>query len=206
MTVWRRVALWAWVSVGFALALFGALHLAPLRHHTKELPAMTSFGVAEVGGPFDLINQRGERVSDRLVFSRASILIFGWTNDLDATPAALQVLKAAQASQPILRALQLVFVTLDPKRDTPERLSAYLASFDATMVGLTGTAAQIRDLAAAYKLYWRRFDDASLPGGYSVDFASLYYVMGAGGTFLGVVPYTTNVAELAEEIGKLLQK
>ena len=102
-----------------------------------------------------------------------------------------------------------LFITLDPERDRPERLATYLAAIPSplagpTIVGLTGAAPHIKDLAAAYKLYWRRIEDPSLPGGYSIDFASHYYVMGAGGNFVGVVPHTTNATELAEELAKLV--
>jgi cytochrome oxidase Cu insertion factor (SCO1/SenC/PrrC family) len=65
---------------------------------------------------------------------------------------------------------------------------------------LIGTPDQTQALARAYKLYFRRIPDASLPSGYSIDQASLYYVMGSDGGFRGLVPHTTDSAALAAEI------
>lgn len=202
-----RVKWVMWIVAATGAAASAWLLLAWLAPPSRSLPPPTFTGVAQVGGAFVLTNQRGERVSDKDLFTGNVVLTFGWTYDPDLTPAALQVLAAALASTPAARrSARAAFVTLDPARDTPERLRAFLSAHDPTIVGLTGTDADIKDLASAYKLYWKRIDDASLQGGYSIDFASLYYVMGVGGNFLGVVPYTNDATELAEEIGKLLPR
>lgn len=202
--LFRRGVWLAVVLVGLAA---GGAYLSRPALRSGTLSPTTVGGAAQVGAEFILTNQSGNRVASRDLLARGGIVTFGWTRDPDMTPAALQVLSAVLSSAAFAgRPMQALFVTLDPARDKPAELAAYLAAYHPTLVGLTGTETEIKDLAAAYKLYWKRIEDASLPGGYSIDFASLYYVMGAGGNFVGVVPYTTNVAELTEEIGKLLAR
>lgn len=203
----RALRLVSWGALALAVIAVAAVYLVRSTVQNGSLPAIEIKGQAQVGGPFTAVDQTGRRVTEKDVLARGAIVTFGWSADPDMTPAALQVLAAA-VSLPVLkdRAPQAIFVSLDPARDTPERLKPYLERFNPTFVGLTGGEAEIRNLASAYKLYWKRVDDASLPGGYGIDFASLYYVMGPGGNFIGFVPYTTNVAELAEELGKLLRK
>ena len=207
MTALRVFRLTLWGVVGLAGIAAVVVHVSRPSLQSGSLPDVEITGQAQVGGPFTAIDQTGRRVTDRDVLARGAIMTFGWSADPDMTPAALQVLAGAVAL-PLLkdRAPPPVFVSLDPVRDTPERLKPYLERFHPTFVGLTGSEAEIRNLASAYKLYWKRVDDASMPGGYGIDFASLYYVMGPGGNLMGVVPYTSNVTELAEEIGKLLRK
>lgn len=207
-----------WALVALAISSASVAYLLRLTQD-RSLPPAVATGTAQIGGPFSLVDQTGKIVTQQSLVGYTSVIFFGWTHDPDQTPAALQVLttvlgkrsKAASAIRP-------VFVTLDPDRDNPARLSTYLSavlppagqtsvgqtSAGETIVGLTGNSDQIKDLASAYKLYWKRIDDASLPSGYSIDFAPLYYVMGAGGNFLGAVPYTTNAAELAQEIARLV--
>lgn len=210
-----RIRRWLWGGVALVAALYVASVLYGLvfrdRNATSAPTApVTSSGIARVGGSFSLTEHTGKTVTDADFSTHPKIIYFGWTRDPDLTPAALQVLIAALGRRPQgATPIQPLFITLDPERDLPERLSTYLAAIPSpiagpTIVGLTGAAPHIKDLAAAYKLYWKRIEDPSLPGGYSIDFASLYYVMGAGGKFVGVVPHTTNTAELAEELAKLV--
>lgn len=199
-----RLVLWVLATVAAVVAVY-LVTRPPLV--SGSLPGMEISGVAQVGGPFDLTDQSGNRIKDKDLLRNGGVITFGWTGDPDLTPALLQVLSAALSLNTFGdRKPAAVFVTLDPERDRPERLSDYLKAFHPTLVGLTGSPTEINNLASAYKLYWKRIADGALPGGYSIDFAALYYVMGPGGVFLGVVPYTTEVVELAKEIGILLKR
>lgn len=199
-----RVVLWALAVIAAGLAIF-QLTRPPLT--SGSLPTVEVSGAAQVGGPFELTTHSGKRIQDKELLGDGGIITFGWSRDPDMTPALLQMLSAALESPAIGdKKPAVLFVTLDPAHDRPEQLAGYLKAFHPTLVGLTGSAVEINDLASAYKLYWKRIADDTLPGGYSIDFAALYYVMGPGGRFLGVVPYTTEVTELAKEIGILRRK
>jgi cytochrome oxidase Cu insertion factor (SCO1/SenC/PrrC family) len=196
------------LAVSVAVGLCGVIAFASWSSRTGLSPIGppdgVHTGIAAIGGPFALVNPRGQTVTDRDFHGRSIIVYFGWTRDPDLTPAALQVLTAAltelgRKSEMIVP----VFISLDPEHDKGAVLQAFLQPLHPRLVGLTGTDAATRALTEAYKLYQKRIPDASLPGGYSIDHASLYYVMGSDGVFRGLVPYLTDSAVLAKEILRL---
>jgi protein SCO1/2 len=198
------------IAFGFAVVLLAvASWVISGELLTPRVPGeiQITVGDSRVGGPFALTDQTGRAVTDQDLRGRPFILYFGWTHDPDLTPAALQVLGAALAD--VGRgggaAPRVVFATLDPDRDAPSAVATFLAKHANGATGLTGSDAQIAALASAYKLYWKRIPESSLPAGYSIDHASQYYVMGEDGAFLGHIPHTTERAELAREIKRLLQ-
>lgn len=168
-------------------------------------PAIIETGQADVGGPFTLTDHTGRPFSEADLVGRPHVLYFGWSLDPDLTPAALQVLTAAVARLPLKsEPPRRVFISVDPIRDTTAKLSDFINRFGADGVAATGTPEAITALARTYKLYFKSLPDASLPGGYSIDHASLYYVLGRDGAFLGAVPHTTDVAELTVALQRLL--
>ena len=158
----------------------------------------TVTGTADVGGPFQLTDHNGQTVTDRDFRGRALVIYFGWRLDPDLTPAALQVLAASLDKLGRKNeGLAPVFVSIDAERDNSRNLNDFIGRIDRRIIALSGSAEAISALAKAYKLYFKRIPDPTLPGGYSIDHASLYYVMGSDGGFLGVVPHTTDSAALA---------
>jgi protein SCO1/2 len=83
-------------------------------------------------------------------------------------------------------AVQPIFITVDPERDTPEHLKDYVAMFHARFVALTGEAAAIHDAARAYRAYYAKVDLGK--SDYTVDHSSFIYLMGRGGEYLGFFP------------------
>jgi protein SCO1 len=98
-----------------------------------------------------------------------------------------------------------LFISLDPERDNPQQLNDFVKRIDTRLTALIGSAEETTALAKAFKLYFKALPDKTLPGGYSIDHASLYYVLGADGRFLGVVPHTTDSAALALELNRLMK-
>jgi protein SCO1 len=184
------------LTVGIIAAL-----LVPRQIPSEPGAVQTTMGTADVGGPFTLVDQTGARVSDRDFRGRMPVIYFGWSNDPDLTPAALQVLTAALQGGTRDRFVPL-FITLDPEVDTPTVLERFLKKYHSRMLGLTGSAGDIAAVVASYKLYVKRIPDPSLPNGHSIDHASLYYVLGKDGAFRAAIPYTTDVAELVGELEK----
>jgi protein SCO1/2 len=143
-----------------------------------------------IGGPFQLIADSGARVDQRILVGKWSAVYFGYTFCPDVCPTTLAALGQAIAQLgPRAKAMQVVFVTVDPQRDTPAQLRAYLASpsFPKGAIGLTGSPAQIKAVAAAYHVYYSRHQEGS--GLYSVDHTSIVYLMDPSGRF--VRPLTT---------------
>ncbi len=159
-----------------------------------------------IGGPFTLINHRGETVSDADFRGQPLLVYFGFTYCPDVCPLALQKLSLAleRLSPADAAVFQPILITVDPERDTPEVLSAYVSSngFPANLVGLTGAEADIAAVAAAYRVFYERVDTPDSYADYLVDHTSVIYLMDETGAF--VEPYTH--ASAPEDIAAGLQR
>lgn len=155
-----------------------------------------------IGGPFAMTDQDGRRVDQHILDGRWSAVFFGFTYCPDVCPTTLQALSAAaQKLGPAAKDFQVVFVTVDPERDTPQQMKAYIAAEDLKVptVGLTGSAADVAAIAKAYKVYYAK---AGKPPNYVMDHSAAVYLMDPKGRF--VSPLTNAMApdQIAGEILK----
>jgi cytochrome oxidase Cu insertion factor (SCO1/SenC/PrrC family) len=158
-------------------------------------------GVALVGGPFTLTDQDGRKVSEKDFLGRYMLVFFGFTYCPDICPTELQVMMAALDSMgPQAAKIQPVFVSIDPERDTPEVLKAYVGNFGPRLIGLTGTPEEIAAVAKAYRVYYAKAGDQSSPDSYLMDHSSIIYLMGPDGSFVKHFPFTTDAAKLSAEL------
>lgn len=159
------------------------------------LPAMAG---ADVGGPFDLVNSYGETVTDEDVIDRPALVYFGYTFCPDVCP--FDMAKNANATDLLAEAghdVRLVFVTVDPDRDTPEMLDDFRSNMYPDMVALTGSDAQIRKAAAAYRVYYSR---GSGPDEfYLVDHSTFTYLMMPGNELVAFFRRDNTAADIAEK-------
>jgi len=158
---------------------------------------------AELGGPFSLIDQYGMRRTDMDFRGKYMLVFFGYTYCPDVCPTSLAV-EAEALDKLGSRASRIVpiFISVDPKRDTPDKLKSYLAAFDAnppsarqSFVGLTGSDEEIAQAAEAYNVIYRAHLNANTEDGadYSIDHTSDVYLMDPEGKFvayysLGILP------------------
>lgn len=142
------------------------------------------FGRGEVGGPFSLVDQRGVTRTLTDFGGRPVLLYFGYTFCPDVCPSDLATLKQVLRSHG--EQVQVLFVTLDPERDTPAQLAAYLPHFDARIVGLTGTPSDVQRVAELYKAYYAKVPLKA--GGYLVDHSAGIYLLDRDGRFRGSFP------------------
>jgi protein SCO1/2 len=101
--------------------------------------------------------------------------------------------------------IQPVFVSIDPARDTPEVLKAYVGNFNPRLVGLTGTPEEVATIAKAYRAYYAKAGNAGSATDYLMDHSSIIYLMGPDGRFVKHMPYTTDAAKLAAELKETLR-
>lgn len=198
-------------SVGIALAsLIAGAALAVVAFGWRSPPQLGGEaqiqGTALVGGPFTLTDHTGARVTEKDFLGKYAVIFFGFTNCPDICPSGLQVLTAAlndigdQA-----KLVRPIFVTLDPQRDTPEKLAQYLKSFHPNFIGLTGSEQEVAAAAKAYRVYYQKVTDDSNPANYSFDHASLFYIMGKDGAFIAPIAHTNDVAEVSAALKKALR-
>lgn len=157
-------------------------------------------GVALVGGPFELTNQDGKRVTDKDFRGRYMLVFFGYTFCPDVCPTTLQLMtQALDKMGPAANNIQPVFITIDPDRDTPAVLKSYVANFSPRLIGLTGSADDIAKVARAYRVAYSKQDTGD-PKNYLMDHSSIIYLMGPDGSFVKFFTYTTDVDKLAKDI------
>ena len=168
-------------------------------------PATVVTGKPAVGGPFTLTDQTGKRVTDKDFLGKYMLVFFGFTNCPDICPSGLQVMSAALDKVGSKAAdVVPIFITLDAKRDTPEKLAQYLKSFHPRLVGLTGSEEEVAAAAKVYRVYTEKITDEKTPDSYSYDHSAIFYLMGKDGVFLSPLPHTTNVDELATSLSSAL--
>jgi protein SCO1 len=197
----RRFVLVATLLAGSVILGAGAF-LALSLHETPRGAARTVLASA-IGGPFRLVDQNGKTVTDADLRGKWSLVYFGYTHCPDACPTALNDISIAlDELGPKRDAVQPVFITVDPERDTPAVLKDYVTSFDAPILALSGSADEIARAAKAYRVYYAKHSE---PGGdYSMDHSSVIYVMDPEGRFTASFTHESTPEEIAERLKKLL--
>lgn len=158
-----------------------------------------------IGGPFHLIDQRGAPADESILKGKWSAVYFGYSFCPDACPTTLATLaQAIERLGPRGRKLQVVFITVDPARDTPAQLKTYLSSpsFPKGAIGLTGAPADVARAARAYRVWYK---PAGAGAAYSVDHTSVVYLMDPRGRFSRPIAYGLSPEETARQISDAMR-
>jgi len=124
---------------------------------------------------FQLVDMNGHRRGLKDYAGEVSIVFFGYTHCPDVCPTELLKLsQVVRALGPLASQVQVLFVSLDPERDTPELLKDYVTSFDPRFIGLTGSKAEINAAAASFSV---QFAKVSLGNDYTIDHSTGSYVI-----------------------------
>ena len=186
---------WAWAVGGVLLLVGTGLSAIERQGRVRAAP--------EIGGPFDLVDGAGRNVTDQDFRGQWRLVYFGYTHCPDACPTTLGDLGAAlDKLNPADRArVRVLFITVDPARDTPSVMGGYVHAFGPEFVGLTGTPAQLASVEAGYHVYARRHDLAG--GDYAMDHSSIIYVMRPDGSFAGLLDDGLSPTDLAKRLSEL---
>ena len=190
-------------AVAAALVILGAgLFLALALRDNPRGVGGTALASA-IGGPFRLIDQNGQTVTDADLKGKWSLVYFGYTHCPDACPTALNDISIALDDLgPKRDAVRAVFITVDPERDTAEALKSYVTSFDAPILALTGSPEAIAQAAKGYRVYYAKHPEAG--GDYSMDHSSVIYVMDPEGRFTATFTPESSPEDIAARLKKLL--
>ena len=179
---------------------------------TTEEPPLTG---ARIGGAFSLVDTAGRTVTDRDFAGKYRLIYFGYSFCPDVCPVDLNYLMLGLKQferQDAVRAAQIqpIFVSVDPERDTPEVLAAYVPQFHPRLMGLTGSVDQVKTAADAFLVQYNN-QPGSAPDAYLVAHTNIAYLMGPQGEPLAIIPVddvrTEGVNEgspdlVAAELGK----
>jgi protein SCO1/2 len=185
-----------------ALAIAAAAALYAFSSNVFDRPPEPSL----IGGPFQMVDQTGKPVDQGILQGKWSAVFFGFTYCPDVCPATLQALSAAV---PLLKPdeakkLQIVFVSVDPGRDTPAQVKLYLDSqrLPAGTIGLTGSQAQVDAIAKAYRVVHEKAGEGA---DYTMNHSTAVYLMDPKGRFDSVLAYGLTPPQMAELISKAMR-
>lgn len=204
----RSILLFAGVCIAVA-AVLAVGTIVVVTNRDAAGPAsrlITSTGQAAVGGPFQLVNQDGQAVDQTLLDGRWSLVFFGFTYCPDYCPTTLAMLEATkQALGERADEVQIVFISVDPERDTPRALKDYLSSdgFPEGVVGLTGSPAQVRSAADAYRAVYEKVGEGEA---YTMNHSLTIYLMGPDGRFRSALGHDLGPANAARIIEQTMMR
>lgn len=162
-------------------------------------------GGPTVGGPFTLVNTDGRPVSSQDFRGKYMLVYFGYTYCPDVCPTTLNSVAQAMGKLGGKAArVQPIFITVDPGRDTPAVMKRYVSAFSPSLIGLTGTPAQIAAVAKEYRVYYAKHVTGLGPNDYSMDHSSIIYLMGPDGRFIAPIAAGDSGEQMAQAIAAQL--
>lgn len=154
---------------------------------------------AVIGGPFQLVDQDNNAVTDKTLLGRPTLIFFGFTHCPDVCPTTLfEVSEVLRALGNDAGRVGAYFVSVDPERDTPAVMKSYLASFDPHLKALSGNAEATAKVMTAYRVYAKKVPLES--GDYTMDHTALVYLMDRTGKFVAPFNVKRPPADAAAEL------
>ncbi|MEM6277075.1 MAG: SCO family protein [Pseudomonadota bacterium] len=197
---WKAAAIASAVAgVGVAGAFLATSVLAP----SNDLRACLGASVAggDVGGPFTLVSETGETVTQDDVITGPTLVYFGYTFcpdvcplDMNRNAIAMEIMEEDMGTE-----IDALFVTIDPERDTPEYLAEFTEYIHPRLTGLTGTPEQVADAAREYRAYFRKVDSDD-PDFYLMDHSTLTYLMDPEEGFVTFFRRDMTPEQMAEQV------
>jgi len=193
-----------WFSVG-ALALVAALagiYVARMvtQPAVPSLEAGTSYPAPRVLPQFSLVDAQGKTVTPASLGGHPTLVFFGFTHCPDVCPLTLALLSSVQkrASMPNLK---VAFITVDPERDTPAQVGAYVSSFGTDFIGLTGTAPEILKATRGFGVAAARVELAG--GGYTMDHSAAIFALDSQARIVAVFTQPLSAEKLTRDVQRL---
>jgi len=184
-------------------ASLAALTLLPLAACGQKDDASASRSSVQIGGPFNLIDTNGKPVTEKSLLGKPTAIFFGFTYCPEVCPTTLADITAWLTTLgPDADKLNVVFVSVDPERDTPKQLKLYLSNFDTRIQGFTGTPEAIAKTAKEYRVYYQKVPQDG--GAYTIDHSSAIYLFDAKGQFVEPIAYQSPPDRAVGQLRKLI--
>lgn len=191
-----RYALWATVLV--LLVALGAVYYL---RQTGEAPLAAN---AIKGGPFNLVDQHGNAVTEASLKGHPSAMFFGYTFCPDICPTTLyEMTELMTELGPDADKLKVYFVTVDPERDTQAVMAEYLSAFDPRFSGLTGSREEVDRIIAAYRVYARKVEREDAP--YLMDHTATVYLLDSEGALTSTLDYHEEAESALAKLKRLIE-
>lgn len=159
----------------------------------------------QFGGDFQMVDDEGTPVSQKDILGKPTVMFFGFTYCPDVCPTTLANLSdLMERLGDDADRMNFVFVSVDPERDTPEKMHDYLSYFDKRIRGFTGTPEQLASMAKGYGVYYKK---VPLDGGsYTMDHTASVYLLDSQGSFVGTISFQESQDVALGKLQHLLDK
>ena len=193
-----RYIIWAILA-----ALSFAIAVAFLNKHEQRETMISSDPVARVGAPFQLTDHNGLPITERVMAGQPTAIFFGFTHCPEVCPTTLQNLSAwSQQLGEKSDQLKILFVTVDPRRDTPQVLKAYINKFSKNITAITGNPNEVAQLVKAWHVYTKRIPLNS--GDYTMDHTASIFLIRRDGTLQGTISYQDDTPTALKKLQLLI--
>ena len=163
------------------------------------------YGGEPFGAPFELVDQRGEKITEAAFRGQPTAVFFGFTHCPEVCPTTLFEMDGwienlgSDAAE-----LEAYFVSVDPERDTPEVLDQYVSNVSKRITGITGDPQKVAEMVKAFGIYSRKvpLDD----GDYTMDHTASIILLDSRGTFFGTIAYGENADNALAKLQRLIDK
>jgi protein SCO1 len=206
LTLWDNLAMTSrstWILSGllaFCAAAAGLWLARELDHSAPELASGTWLPQARSIGSFSLTDDQGNAFTEQQLHGAPTLVFFGFTHCPDVCPTTLVTLAEIKRAA-LMPHLRVLFVSVDPARDTPAVLGRYVRAFDPAFTGLTGPERAIGDLAARLGVAYERVD---LPGGdYTMDHSAALFLLDSSGRNVAIFTAPFAAAKLIADLRRI---
>ncbi|NSZ17229.1 SCO family protein [Agrobacterium vitis] len=197
----KRLRIGLWILVAASAALLGYL--------TLEIgQSSRTVGEAAYGVPFQLVDQRGQPVSEQVLRGKPSAVFFGFTHCPEFCPTTLFELDGwLKQVDPQGGHLNAYFVSVDPERDTTEILNTYVSNVSDRIIGITGAPDKVMEMVKGFRVYAKKVpvDEANPNGDYTMDHTASVFLLDAQGRFKGTIAYGENPETAVQKLQKLMK-
>lgn len=175
-----RIGVWA------AIAVLAGFLVVSTQLSDQRQPVEAATGTPRVGGPFSLVSHKGERIDNQSLAGRPYVVFFGFTHCPEICPTTLFELTDLMAELgPDADKLEVLFITVDPERDTQDFLAGYMTSFDSRITALRGSTEETETALKAFSAYAAK---VPLEGGnYTMDHTAGVFLIRGDGSFGGIL-------------------
>jgi protein SCO1/2 len=192
----KTVRILLWLLVALAVAGMGLLLLRQPVSETRQSNAVS------IGGPFTLTGADGKTFSSTALAGQPYAIFFGFINCPDVCPTTLaRMVRLRRQLRAGSEPFKIVFVSVDPERDTPAELRNYLSLFPEPIIGLTGTQARIDHAKRQFGIFSQKVPDES--GGYTVDHSASVLLFDRNGEFVATIAAEENDTVALEKLKRI---
>jgi protein SCO1/2 len=151
----------------------------------------TQYAVEPYGAPFELVDQKGQPITEEAFRGHPSAVFFGFTHCPEVCPTTLYELDGwLKTLGDEGKDIRAYFVTVDPERDTVEFMNDYVSNVSDRIIGITGEPAKVHEMAKSFGIFWRKVETEG--GDYTMDHTASILLLRGNGDFAGTIAYGEN--------------